>query len=166
MHDQSIRGVIENEVSHLQIHHPPFKQDYEPRYLLPHGPAVVRQLRALPGRAALSGRTVVRGIVASAYSSAGLQLNGIEPAAEHQLTGLGRRIAEGSYFSTPPKTPAILLSTTTARKLRVKLRSKVVLTFQDTSGAITSGAFRRVGLYRSPSTRPTTRPTPLCGARI
>jgi ABC-type lipoprotein release transport system permease subunit len=153
MHDQRIRDAIETEVSHLQVHHPRFQQDYEPRYLVARGPALVQELGRLPGMAAVSGRTVARGMVASAYSSVGLQLNGIEPAAEHAVTGLGRRVAEGTYFATSQKTPAILLSTTTAQKLRVRLRQKVVITLQDTSGTITSGAFRVVGLYRSLNTR-------------
>jgi ABC-type lipoprotein release transport system permease subunit len=31
-----LRTVIESEVGHLQIHHPQFKKDYHPGFILPH----------------------------------------------------------------------------------------------------------------------------------
>ena len=53
---------------------------------------------------------------------------------------------EGDYFPEKGKNP-ILLSKTLAQKLKVKIRSKVVLTFQDKNLDITAGAFRVVGTF-------------------
>lgn len=149
--EQRIRDAIETEVSHLQVHHPQFKNDYDIRFLIPSGRNMLQQVQHYPEVKTASGRVIIKGMVASAAGSNGITINGVLPETEQQLTGLNKKIREGSYFDGK-RQDQVLISTTTARKLKLHLRSKAILTFQDASGNIASAAFRITGLYETINT--------------
>ena len=97
---------------------------------------------------ASTARLVLPAMVASPYTSSGVQINGIVPAEEQVMTHLDSKITTGDYFTTKTRFP-IILSEKLAHKLSVKLRSKVVVTFQDKNNNILAGAFRVVALYKT-----------------
>ena len=45
MVDQRMRSIIRDESSHLQLHHPAFPADLEPRYLIPAADSTAQALR-------------------------------------------------------------------------------------------------------------------------
>jgi ABC-type lipoprotein release transport system permease subunit len=87
-------------------------------------------------------------MVSSARTARGVKIVGVEPESETRVTHFEKNIKEGEYFS-PDRSNEILLSQRTAEKLKVKLRSRIVLTFQNLDGEITSAAFRVVGLFNT-----------------
>lgn len=148
MVDQRMRSVIRDESAHLQLHHPAFLADMEPRYLIPAADGVARTLRALPNVREVAPRILLAGMITSPTGTAGVRLNGVDPAREDSTTRLFAKVIEGAGLDTT-KRNGILISERLARKLKVRLRGKVVLMTQDTAGAIASGAFRVQGIYRT-----------------
>ncbi len=149
MYKQYMRETVETHISHLQLHHPLFEEeDREARYVLQSAPSIQAYLDTAAGVRASTTRAVTGGMISSPTTVSGVQVNGILPERENRVTGLASRIIEGGYLNDEVRNP-ILIGKKLAQKLKVKLKSKVVLTFQDTSGGIVAGAFRVAGIYRS-----------------
>ncbi len=143
-----INGAIENETSHIQIHEPDYKQERELKYLIPNAAALTSKLESDSAIGSVSSRILVNGMAASAKSVRGVTLKGIEPEKEKALTHLDQKIIEGSFFDSKARNP-IVISQKLAENLKVGLRSKVIVNFQDLNTDITASAFRVVGIYKT-----------------
>ena len=148
MFDQRVRDVIENETSHIQIHRQHYRDDFDAHLYIADGRKVLDKLRSDSAVKAATGRILVMGMIASPATGAGVKINGIDPTEEEQVTKLKEKLKEGGYFADSLHAP-IIISQKTADKLKVKLHSKIVLTFQAANGEITSGAFRIGGIFHS-----------------
>jgi len=143
-------NIIENDVSNIQVHHPEFKKDFEIRYFIPDGKEKAIQIRNWEGVKGATTRILVNGMIASPKKASGVQIRGIDVINEAIVTKLDSIISEGTYFEGIKKNP-IIIGKKLAENLKVKLRSKVVLTFNDYDGDITAAAFRIVGIVKSSS---------------
>lgn len=146
--EQRVRSAIQQEISHLQLHHSEFKKDYDLKYRIPSGDSLLARLQKDTLLKAFGGRTILQAMVSTASGSAGVQVNGIVPDEEAQLTMLKEKVHKGTYF-LPGKKNQILIGEKLARKLKLKPGSKTVLTFQDAEGTLTAGAFRVIGIYQT-----------------
>lgn len=143
-----IDNAIADRVSHLQIHHPMYQQDQDVRYTLAEDTAIRLFLDEQYPDVAYSDRTLVSGMIASSKASRGVQVLGIVPAREAGVTHLEGKLLEGDYFAGERKNQ-LLISKRMAEKLNAKIRSRLVLTFQDLDRNITSAAFRVSGIFES-----------------
>jgi len=148
MNIQRTNNIIETQISHIQIHHPQFPEDEEIEYTLTQGLELADQLTEISNIAAASPRVILNGMAASAQTGAGVKILGIYPEQEKEVTTLQEQVIEGDYFESIDRNP-IVLGHKLAEKLQVKLRSKVVLTFQDRNQEIVSGAFRISGIFKT-----------------
>lgn len=148
MIDQRLEDAVKNEVSHFQIHHPLYNRDYEVKYAIPKGDELLEQLQHDNTIEAVSGRVVVYGMVSSAATGTGGKFMGIDPEKEDLVTGLKTKLTSGDYFEEN-KRNQVIISERLAEKLKVRLRSKIILTMQDSAGTIVAGAFRIIALYRT-----------------
>ncbi|MEO9964247.1 MAG: FtsX-like permease family protein [Reichenbachiella sp.] len=148
MINQRLEDAIGSEISHLQLHHPEFDIDYDPQFYLDDSYSLIEEIGANPMVEAVSGRVLVYGMVASASSSTGGKLIGVNPDKENHVTQLGSNVVEGEYL-LPTDKNKIIVGKKLADKLKLKIRSKIVLTFQDVNGDIVAGAFRVKGIFRS-----------------
>jgi ABC-type lipoprotein release transport system permease subunit len=148
---QRIRSAIDREVSHLQVHHPRFSDDHDLRYHLGDAGAILGRLRSDPGVSVAAPRIVAHGMVSTAAGSAGVVINGVDPALEARLTLLSAKVAEGAYFTAGGR-QEVIVGLRLARKLRLALHRKLVLTVSDRQGSLSSAAFRVAGIYRTPNT--------------
>jgi len=146
-----VETVIYAEIGHLQVHDPEFKKDYEPRFIIQHGQDVLKGIRAVPGVASIGYRSITQGMLATTTGSAGVQILGVIPDLENQVSRLKDKLIEGSGFETARQNE-ILIGKKLATKMKLKVRSKLVLTFTDTAGTIVSSAFRVAGIYQSNNT--------------
>ncbi len=147
---QKINASINNEVSHIQIHNPAFKENYEIQYTLHEAEKMIANIEKLPGVKSVSGRTVITGMVMSAASATGIKVNGINPEVEKRTTTLYTKIADtsGVYFGEGLRNP-VVISQKLADKLNVRLKSKIVIRFQSAEGSLIEGAFKVCGIYRT-----------------
>ncbi|MEQ8324491.1 MAG: FtsX-like permease family protein [Vicingaceae bacterium] len=143
-----VKNQIKYESAHLQVHHPRFKKDYEVIYTIKSNNKVLADLIKKEEVRALAHRSISNGMIASPRKAGGVQIKGIVPDEEIALNRIDSFISEGSYFQNVKRNP-IVIGYKLAEKLKVKLRSKVVLTLQDKDGQIVSGAFRICGILKS-----------------
>jgi len=146
--EQRISSVISGELSHLQIHHPDFREDYDLKYYIRDASGIVSGISRDRRVKAVSGRLVAKGMIVSPKVTSGVQINGIDPDAENKVSGIGRKVIEGAFFPDTSRNE-ILISSKLAGKLKVHLNAKLVLTLVDRNNTVTSGAFRVKGIYRT-----------------
>ena len=151
MIDQRLKDAIENEVSHLQIHHPEFDKDNEAKFFIRDGEGVLESMAKEPQVQFVTGRVITLGMVSSASNSSGGKLIGIQPDTENLVSKLKDKLVEGEYLDMHSRNK-VIVGQKLANKLKVKLRSKIVLTCQDTAGNIVAGAFRVIGIYKTSNT--------------
>ena len=142
--------MINFDISNIQIHHREFKTDYDVQFSIPDGASKAKIISKWEGVEASTARSIVNGMIASPKKAAGVQIRGIEVDTESNVTHLDTLIVQGKYFEGISRNP-ILIGEKLAEKLKVKVRAKVVLTFNDADGNITSAAFRIVGIVKSSS---------------
>ena len=152
LNKQRTTSSIESAISHIQIHHPEFRENFESKFVLENPELLKTTLQKDEDVQAYALRSLLFGMINSPIKSNGVQIIGVHKDEERNVTNLHTKITEGTYFNTKRKN-AILVGEALAKKLNVRLRSKVVLTFQDQENNIISGAFRVCGIFKTQYTR-------------
>jgi putative ABC transport system permease protein len=148
---QDISNAVETQLSHIQMHNPAFQDDKEPADTIGNLAETVYQLKKDTNVQTISVRVVATGMISSSLTASGVEVHGIVPSEEKLISSISNDMVEGSYF-TDTKKNEILIGEKLVEKLGVKLRSKIVLTFQSNMGDLTSGSFRIEGIFRSRNT--------------
>lgn len=152
LNNQRQQSAINNTLSHIQIHHPDFIKDFNVQYRIPHGKKVHNELASNANVKVFTERVILTGMISSANGVYAARISGVNPETEVQVTTLHEKLLEGEYLTGIKRNP-VVISQRMAKKLNVKLRSKVVLTFQKDDGEIVAGAFRVAGIYKTISSR-------------
>jgi ABC-type lipoprotein release transport system permease subunit len=151
LHDRT-RTVIDTEVAHLQIHHPKFKEDYEANFTIPNIDKLLNEIKSIKEVAYVTSRSIALGMLATGSGSSGIQIIGVEPQREDQVSRLNSKLVQGDGFS-PHKKNQVLIGRKLADKMKLKLGNKIVITFTDRNNEIVSGAFRIAGIYQTINAR-------------
>lgn len=146
-----VRTVIDRELGHLQLHHPEFKNDYNPLFTIPGPENISGRLEQTDGIRAFARRSVVQGMLATTTGSFGVQVTGINLPEENEVSHLDGKIVEGGLFDGN-RSNQVILSRKLCDKLQLQLKNKVVLTFTDKTNTISAGAFRVCGIYQTINT--------------
>ncbi|MDR2774594.1 MAG: FtsX-like permease family protein [Tannerella sp.] len=156
----TVKEDIETYTSHVQIHHPDFTRNHDLDAYISKDDVHDRLHRFLANRQgnehyrfSVSSRLNITGMLASAHNAVGLTANGIEVEDEKGVSSVWKTIPDslGAFLPDDMKNP-IVISEKTAKKLKVKPRSKVIFSFQDVSGEMQSMAFRISGIYHTSNT--------------
>ena len=148
MYKNNIDETVFKQLSHIQIHHPTFIEENDSKFTLSNIDTIVGQLQADNRIAAISSRVISTGMISSPTTASGVKIYGIDPLSEVRQIALDESVREGAYFNSG-KENEILIGEKLAKKLKIKLKSKVVLTFTSVQSELVSGAFRVGGIYRS-----------------
>jgi ABC-type lipoprotein release transport system permease subunit len=145
---QRFYNAIEKQYSHLQLHSKTWLDEGQAGMMLPNGPALLDSLRQLPQVKLLSARSLAQGLVASPTLTQGAEVRGVDPEAENQLVALSQQLIAGHYFSDSAENQ-LLLGAKLAKKLKLEVGSRLVLSFPNAEQEIVSAAFRVQGLFRT-----------------
>jgi ABC-type lipoprotein release transport system permease subunit len=145
---QRLDAAIGNEVSNIQIHNPHFLENREINDTLYNISKLLPILDTSKQISSYAIRIKTLCMVNSANSSNGIMLLGIDPVNERKVTGIYKYVKQGQYLDSCKKN-SILIGEKLASNLKIKLRSKVVVTLQSSSGDITSAAFKVAGIYNT-----------------
>ena len=148
--DNMLENAIKYQTAHLQIHNPDFLVNEELDAWLPRADALADAIKDIPGVDGVTVRHVVDGMLASAASTRGVRINGIIVADEVAVTSLEESLVEGRLLPDEGRNP-IMVSQRSAKKLNLRIGSKVVLTFSDLDGEVSGAAFRVCGFFNTPS---------------
>jgi ABC-type lipoprotein release transport system permease subunit len=141
-----VNKSVNYRLSHIQIHDRQFKDDAELKYYfnLENLESIVKDSMVM----AYSGRIILNSMIQSPRATKGVELYGINPDGEAGLTNVSEDIIQGTYLEGAGRNP-IIIGKSLAEDLKVKLRSKIVASFQNKEGDISAAAFRIVGIYET-----------------
>ena len=151
MVDQRINTAIKTESSHIQIHHKEYLNNPDKKFVIANSDSITNIIRSVEAVKATSSRIIMNTMIQSPATSAGVKISGIVPDDEKQVTNLYSKLTEGSYFENGKRNP-IIIGRKLADKLKIKLKSKVVITLQDMEGNITGAAFKVEGIFETSNT--------------
>lgn len=151
MINQRLAIAIGNEVSNIQIHNPKYIDNKTIEDTIPNVTNLTKYLDTCRKVKGYASRIKVVSMINSANNSSGIMVHGIHPEQEKKISGIYKYIIEGDYFSNSRKN-SIVVGKKLADKLKIKLKSKVVITMQSVNGDITSAAFKVTGIYKTDNT--------------
>lgn len=149
--DSMIKNAITWQTSHLQIHQSEYLINPEIKEIIPNSDVIAATLANQLDVKAVSERFLADGMIASARSTRGIRINGINIEQEGRITPLARHIQQGEWLNEEGKNP-LLVSQKTAQRLKLRIGSKVILTLSDINGDVSGAAFRVRGIFKTPST--------------
>ncbi|MFW5754285.1 MAG: ABC transporter permease [Marinilabiliaceae bacterium] len=143
---QRLRDGVETETGHLQVFCSgyPDNRDVD----LYFQPEERPELEEHTPVKATSSRLVVNAMAASAETAGGVTVYGADPDAESRVLNLHEKIVEGTWFDSP-YSREVVIGKKLADQLKIGLRSKLVLRFQDVEGSLTGGSFRVAGIFQT-----------------
>ena len=139
------------QTSDLQIHKKGFQDDKDITLFIPDADNVIQQIQKTDNVEVVAKRISSNAVAASPENSIGCEVKGVEPSTETKLSVIKDFLVEGSFLSDEMKTP-ILISRKTADKLKLKIKSKIIITLKDANGEIVGGSFKVAGIFATPST--------------
>ena len=151
----TVKDAINTDFSHIQIHDTAFAADndinaYFLRKNIENSFAVYQQKDSLCKTASVSYRLLINGMLASANNAVGVQANGVNVKEEKAVSTIWKTIPDSLGEFLPDNiTNPIVISQKTADKLKVKLHSKIVFSFQDATGQMQTMAFRISGIFHT-----------------
>ncbi len=152
LNEQRMNGAINTYLSHIQVHNPEFIKDPNISNTIENKTELLNQLRKQESIKAYSTRSMAISMISSPKGAYGVRLLGIIPEEEQHVSDIHSLLTSGTYFAKFKKNPAVI-GQKLAEKLNVKIKSKIVVSFQGANNDLTSAAFRVEGIYKSTSSR-------------
>ena len=145
-----VRNALENQVSNIQIHNSEFVANNEVNFLMKNSSEIVKKIEEYKDVKAVSERTKSYGMASTASKANGIMINGIEPEKEKKVTKIYEKLTDSlsRYFESDKKN-RVVISEKLAKKLNAKVKSKIVITFQDYDGNLTGASFKVEGIYKT-----------------
>ena len=148
--DTTVNSTVDRNLSHIQIHTKEFKDENLISFYIQNGFQISDEIKNLNEVKDVSARVLIEGMASSPSSSRGVNIIGVDPVSEKSVTTIAERIVDGNYFNGIKKNP-VLIGKKLAEKLGLKLRSKLVLSFQGIDTTLTYAAFKVAGIYKTES---------------
>lgn len=151
MNNERTASAIGTTIGHAQIHSTAFDVDPLSGAILGDEAAVDElrsEVESLPFVEGTAQRTVLQGMINSAKSARAVRIMGVWPEDERAQTTLPMTLVEGDFFESTGRN-RLVIGEKLANRLGLKLRSKVVLTFQDAEGTLSRASFRVSGIYKT-----------------
>jgi len=147
---QRMDYMIEREVTHAQVHHPEFLADVFPWNYIPEHDEVSSWLGDHPDVVSHTSRTITEGMLQSPVKTSGVRIRGIDTESETRTTQFHENMVEGEYLDTDMRN-AVIISRIMADEHNMRIGNRIVLTFENMDGELTSGSFFISGLFESAS---------------
>lgn len=152
MMDQRFNNLIEESMTHVQVHHPEFITEREPEMMIPDPNKLFNFVEGFNQVSSFTARTISSGMIQSPHAASGVQIVGIMADREMVTTTFHENMTRGEYLDTDSRN-AIIIGEELSKKLDMEIGNRVVLTFQRIGGELTSAAFSITGLFKTASVR-------------
>ena len=152
LNEERMNNAVDTYLSHIQIHNNSFSEDYNIKHTIDNLNLIEEALNNDERVISYTKRIVLNGMLSNSNGSYGIQVKGVYPDTEIKVTNTYDKIIDGEYFKSK-RDNTILVGKKLADRLNLKLKSKVVITFQDENYELTSLLFRVEGIFRSGNSR-------------
>lgn len=144
MYASMVDSAINRELGNIQLHTAEYKKDQMIRQYLPKADSIGAVLRSLSDVRSYAEHSIIEGMASSATTAAAATIVGIDPNQEQTVTAVSKSLIEGSYLE---KKNTVVVGKKLADKLRLKLHSRLVISFSGLDGNIIYSAFRIGGIF-------------------
>ena len=148
LNSQRMNTAINTYLADIQIHDKEFSREYSLGDTISNISYLEEILEKDNRVKAYSKRAVINGMLSNSTGSYGVNVLGVNPESERKVTNVYTKIIEGDYFESK-RSNTMIVGKKLAEKLNLRLKSKVVVAFQDVNGDITSLLFRIEGIFKS-----------------
>ena len=149
---ERMNNAVDTYLSHIQIHNKKFSDDFNLRHTISNLSEIEEKINNDERVVSYSKRIILNGMLSNSNGSYGIQVKGIDPDEEVNVTNTYEKVIEGEYFKSS-RDNTILVGKKLADRLNLKIKSKVVVTFQDENNNLTSLLYRVEGIFRSGNSR-------------
>jgi ABC-type lipoprotein release transport system permease subunit len=148
MVDDMLNQGILNLPGHIQIQHPAFLDDPSVVNSIPEPDGALLVALNRSGAKRWTTRIRVPAVIASERESRGVNLLGVEPGAEADISNIPAQVSEGRFLESN-EDRGIVIGARLAQRLETRLGKRVVVMSQDPDNNISERGFRIVGIYRA-----------------
>ena len=148
---QRLDDAVSIQTGHLQIQNKDFNTFREIDQYIADPGQVKALLKDQPQIVSITERMVSEAVLTTPENTSIAELTGVKPEIEIQFSALKDYLIEGTFLEGDLPKP-ILVSKKTAERLKLSIRSKVIVTLKAVSGEIVGGAFRVSGIFETPNT--------------
>mgnify|MGYP003150343230 CR=1 FL=1 len=147
--EQMIRNSTEQLSGHVQVMRQGHDADLSPALRIDRTAGRLQKLAAMPNVKAAAPRVLIKAMVANSKTSQPVELVGIAPELERQVTRLADYMVQGRYVE--PGGEGVVIGQKLAEELEARLGDKLVMTAQQEGGDLAYGAYTIAGIYRTGS---------------
>jgi len=172
MAERRVDEALTKEIPHIRVLNQHYLENPEIGLYIPSSLTLMNDIENLEEVKAVSGRLKFPAMAGSSSANTGVTVIGINPEKEKRVLQLYEALyneekikdqfgiedpdliqqfiidSVGSYFENVKRNP-VFIGEELAKKLKIKVRSKIVLTFQNAEGNLTGAAFRVCGIFRT-----------------
>ncbi len=148
MYAMMISNTLRAQTSHLQVQAPGYKDDLKMRQVVPDIKALASTLREGLVSERVAARAVAFALISSADRSYGVQISGVEPQHEPQVSSIPGLIKEGRFLSDS-MAQEIVVGGTLARNLKVGLGDELTILGSGRDGSMAAAVVDIVGIFES-----------------
>ena len=130
LNEERMNNAVDTYLSHIQIHNNSLSEDYNIKHTIDNLNLIEEALNNDERVISYTKRIVLNGMLSNSNGSYGIQVKGVDPDTEIKVTNTYDKIIDGEYFKSK-RDNTILVGKKLADRLKLKLKSYVVITFQD-----------------------------------
>jgi len=143
--ENMIRTATATFMGQGQVHHKGYRDTLEVDKTIDHPGKKVNKLKSNPDIQGVTRRTQTFGMIASPENVQSILINGIDPAAEKEMSKLDEAIIKGNFLEKDNGNNKMLIGKKLAEILGVDLGDKVILTVAQAKTGQTAQEMFRIG---------------------
>ncbi|MDX1349176.1 MAG: FtsX-like permease family protein [Putridiphycobacter sp.] len=149
---QQKRGMLESQISNIQIHADSYLADPKLENCIPPNELanIETVIASAPEVKHFVKRSITMGTGTTASGFSNLKIMGIDPEKEKETTTISERLLSGSYFTTFKNKP-VLIGRELADELNLEVGKSLNLSFQNINGEFVQAGFKVEGIFATPS---------------
>lgn len=141
-----VKNLVSFYTGYIQIHNSGYWKEQTMEHLLTQSSEIENSIQKVKNITYYTPRLESFSLVSSGEITKGCLVIGIVPESENMITGLKKKLIEGTYLEE--KDNAVLLSQGLAKRLKCKINDTIILIGQGYQGATAAGKYRIKGILK------------------
>ena len=150
MNEQRMNSAVDSYLSHVQVHHPSFTENFDVDHTVSDFDSLAGYLSTDNRIKCFSSRTIISAMASTAHGAAGVRIIGVNPAQEKEVSNVSQGMVKGSYFEGVKSKPAII-GKKLADELQLDIKKKIYLSIVDKNGDQQRIKLKVAGVFKTAS---------------
>jgi len=150
--DARIESATKSELAHLQVHAPRFLENNNIEYYISDSQELLSEIKKQDKVVAACRRLIAEPFIMAAHGTGGGKLLGVDVGNEKQVTDIWKHIIDGTYLEKSSRMPPVIIGQKMAKKLQLKVGSKINVQLVDMQGNLSSKGYRVSGIFKTANT--------------